>query len=118
MEEAADSTIDNELWLISLLQKLFKGDFYLTDHLTENPFAERLPNYLQIIKFDNDNDIAEDYFGSVHKRDKVLNEYLAKKGYFKNQTELERAYHPAEELKILAFVIYLGVINVLFNLIR
>lgn len=48
MAEAADNSLENELWLIHLLQLLFKGNPYLTVFLKDNPFDERLPNYLRI----------------------------------------------------------------------
>lgn len=48
MSEAADNSLENELWLIHLLQQLFRGNPYLTVFLKDNPFDERLPNYLRI----------------------------------------------------------------------
>jgi len=56
--------------------------------------------------------------GSVHKRDRILNEFLIKKDFYRELGEIREELHPAEFLRLVEFELYFGLVNFLFNLVR
>eukprot|EP01017_Pseudomicrothorax_dubius_P036930 TRINITY_DN5351_c0_g1_i3.p1 TRINITY_DN5351_c0_g1~~TRINITY_DN5351_c0_g1_i3.p1 ORF type:complete len:131 (-),score=16.86 TRINITY_DN5351_c0_g1_i3:79-471(-) len=119
---AALSNINHQPWLISLLGRLFSNSDSVIALLEKNPFEERPPEMIRIIKYkyffthnkDQVNwwkrEMDSIYLSTIKRNDHVLVKYLKESGY-RPITNKKFEIHPWQSIPIVKIVISFIIIN-------
>jgi len=129
---AALGEINREPWLVNMMGRLFSNSQSVLNLLAKNPFEEKPPQYLRIMRYKYAfnpleegsqewkilDPKGEEYLWSINRNDPALVNYI--KGYSSQKITEHSIYplHPWQKIPILSIVFSMMIIILFMNIIR